>query len=102
VAETVLTFQHISTQGVAERHEAGAAHRWRIDVRARVPVDPCVRLQPPGPILGRPVALPFIRTECAAAGITDAEVAAWVARLADDTCVESVGSEGNNNFRRAE
>ena len=36
-----LTFQHVGARGVAERHEAGAAHRRRIDAPARVPVEPC-------------------------------------------------------------
>ena len=90
-----LFFQHIGTWGVAERREARGAYWWRIDALARVAVEPCIPLQPPRPVFGRRVALPFIRTERAAAGLTDAdaEVAVWVAGLADDARVVAAGCQ---------
>ena len=96
----MLIFQHVGARGIAERHEAGATHRWRIDAPAGVPVEPRVPLQPPGPILGGRIVLPFIRTERAAAGSRTRmrKCRFWMAGLADDASVVAARGQDECQF----
>src|SRR5208337_3791433 len=91
-----LPFAHIGAGSIAERFEAGPAHRWRNDARTfLVPVQPGTPFRPPGSILGSRVMFPFIRTERASAGSpdADAEMAVRVAGFADDARVVAAGRQ---------